>query len=96
MAEHLAKIKRFVIWLKTEMDKKELASTGPFVDESGWIIEAPSKGGFVVCIVTGPDKDSTDFHILVSEFSGATREVGDTVEAILRNSGEISELRVGQ
>ena len=96
MAEHLAKIEKFARWLKSKMNDKGIAAKGPFVDESGWIIEAPSNGGFVTCILSGPERDDTNFHLLVSEFAGATGDVGQAVHAILAGSPEISELLVKQ
>jgi hypothetical protein len=96
MAAHLAKIKKFALWLEAEFDKKALAAKGPFVDEGGWLFEVPSSVGFVICIVSGPERDDVRFHMLVSQIGGASAEVGHAIEAILRDAGEIIELEVGQ
>ena len=96
MAKHLATIQKFAVWLMAEMDEEKLSVGGPFADESGWVFQAPSNEGFVVCIVSGPNGDKTHFHMSISEHSGATREVRDAVEIILRNSGKISDLKLEQ
>ena len=93
MADHLAKIEKFTVWLKTEMIKAGIVAKGPFVDESCWIIEAPSNPGFVCCLVSGPDGGSDNFNVLVAEYAGATGEVAVAVEAILRTASEIVNLK---
>lgn len=47
-AEHLAKIKRFALWLRSAMGADGLAANGPYLDESGWMIDVPSDRGFVL------------------------------------------------
>ena len=94
-AEHLAKIKKFALWLKSEMVGQGLAARGPSLDESGWMIEVPSGGGpFVLCIVSGSSGDESLFLLLVTEIGGAPKDVEDVVEDILRNASEITELKV--
>jgi len=94
-AEHLAKFKKFALWLKSEMVNKGLAANGPHFDEGSWAIDVPSDGGsFVLCIVSGSSGDDPLFRLLVSEFGGAPEDVGDAVEHILRNASQIRELRV--
>lgn len=94
-AEHLAKIKKFALWLKSEMVNKGLVARGPDIDEGGWMIDVPSNGGsFVLCIVSGSRGDESLFELLVTEIGGATADVGDIIEHILRNASEITELRV--
>jgi len=92
--EHLVKNKRFAFWLASEMVKKGLAAKGPYLDEGGWGIDVPSNAGFVHCIVAGSPRDDSLFEVLVVEIGGATRDVGDAIERILRNASEITELRV--
>jgi hypothetical protein len=43
-AEHLAKIKKFALWLKSEMVGKGGAAIGPYLDEGGWMTDVPSGG----------------------------------------------------
>jgi hypothetical protein len=95
-AEHLAKIKKFAFWLKSEMVNKELAADGPDFDEGGsWAICVPSNGGaFVLCTVSGSIGDESLFELLVVEIGGAPKDVGHVIEHILRNASQITELRV--
>jgi hypothetical protein len=94
-AEHLAKIKKFALWLKSKMVDKGLAANGPYLDESGWMIDVPSNGGaFVLCIVSGSSGDGSLLELLVTEIGGANEDVGDAIEHILRNASQITELRV--
>ena len=94
-AEHLAKIKKFALWLKSEMADKGLAAHGPSIDEGGWMISVPSDGGgFVLCIVSGSRGDESLFELLVTEIGGATDNVSDPIEDILRHASEITELKV--
>jgi hypothetical protein len=73
-AEHLAKIKRFALWLKSEMVNKGLAPHGPDIDEGGWTIDVPSNGGgFVYCIVSGSRGDVSLFELLVTEIGSSAR-----------------------
>jgi hypothetical protein len=95
MADILAKSGKFAAWLETAMGARGLSVTGPFIDESGWILEAKSEAGFVVCIFcTGAREDDALFHMLVSRFSGATERVGQIVEVLLKNAPEITDLEV--
>ena len=94
MAEHLAKTERFARWLVAAMGAKGLVAKGPFIDEGGWIVETASNGGFVTCIITGPEGDMTGFHLLVSEFAGATDDVARAIQGILADSPEIEGLIV--
>jgi hypothetical protein len=95
MADILAKSGKFAAWLETAMGARGLSVTGPFIDESGWILEAKSEAGFVVCDVSsGARGDDTLFYMLVSRFSGATERVGQIVEALLKNAPEITDLEV--
>lgn len=93
-AEPLAKIKKFALWLKSEMVNKGLAAHGPDLDEGGWYIDVPSNGGFVLCIVSGSRGDDSLFEVLVTEIGGASEDVGHAIEHILRNASEITELKV--
>jgi hypothetical protein len=92
-AEHGAKIKKFALWLNSEMVNKGLAANGPYSDEGNWMIDVPSNGGFVLCIVSGGSNDDSLFTLLVTEIGDATEDVGDAIEDILRNASEITELR---
>jgi hypothetical protein len=93
--EHLAKIKKFALWLKSEMVDKGLAANGPYLDTSGWMIDVPSNGGpFVLCTVSGSPGDESLFELLVVEIGGAPKDVGDVIGHILRNASQIAELRV--
>ena len=94
-AEHLAKIKKFAIWLKYEMVNKGLAANGPHLDTSSWVIDVPSNGGpFVHCTVSGSSGDESLFELLVVEIGGAPKDVGNVIEHILRNASQITDLRV--
>jgi hypothetical protein len=94
-AEHLAKIKKFALWLKSEMVNKGLAANGPYLDPSGWMIDVPSNGGpFVLCTVSGSPGDESLLELLVVEIGGAPKDVGHVIEHILRNASQITELRV--
>ncbi len=91
----LAKSGKFATWLETTMGARGLSVTGPFIDESGWILEVKSEAGFVVCNVSsGARGDDALFYMLVSRFSGATERVGQIVEALLKISPEIADLEV--
>jgi hypothetical protein len=100
VAEAGAKIKRFALWLKSEMVNKGLAATDPYLDEGGWYIDVPSNGGvpgerpFVLCIVSGSPGDESLFNLLGAEIGGATKDVGGAIEDILRNASQITELKV--
>jgi hypothetical protein len=95
VAEAAAKIKKFALWLKSEMVNKGLAANGPYLDEGGWMIDVPSNGGsFVHCIVQGSSGDESLFNLLVAEIGGATEDVGHAIEDILRNASQITELKV--
>jgi hypothetical protein len=95
MADILAKSGKFAAWLGTAMGARGLSVKGPFIDESGWILEVKSEAGFVVCDVSsGARKDDALFYMLVSRFSGATERVGQIVEALLKNAPEITDLEV--
>jgi hypothetical protein len=100
-AEHLAKIKKFALWLKSEMVNKGLAANGPYFDEGGWMIDVPSNGGvpgerpFVLCIVSGSSGNEALFELLVTGIGGATEDVvTDAIEHILRNASQITELKI--
>jgi hypothetical protein len=95
MADILAKSGTFAAWLGTAMGARGLSAKGPFIDESGWILEVKSEAGFVVCNVSsGAREDDALFYMLVSRFSGATERVGQIVEALLKNAPEITYLEV--
>ena len=98
-AEHLAKIKKFALWLKAEMVKKGLAANGPYLDTASWMIDVPSDGvpgerPFVLCMISGSVGDESLFELLVTEIGGAPKDVGDVIEHILRHAREITELKV--
>ena len=98
-AEHLAKIKKFALWLKSAMVDKGLAANGPYLDTASWMIDVPSDGvpgqcPFVLCMISGAVGDESLFELLVTEIGGAPKEVGDVIEHILRQAREITELRV--
>jgi hypothetical protein len=95
MADILAKSGKFAAWLETAMGARGLRVKGPFIDESGWMLEVKSEAGFVVCNVSsGARADDSLFYMLVSRFSGATERVGEIVEALLKNAPEIVDLEV--
>jgi hypothetical protein len=99
-AEHLAKLKRFALWLKSEMVNKGLAANGPYLDTASWMIDVPSNGGvpgarpFVLCMISGSARDESLLELLVTEIGGAPKDVGEVIEHILRNASEIRELKV--
>ncbi len=91
----MAKTKKFALWLKSEMVKKELAANGPYADEGNWMIDVPADGGgFSLCILSGSAGDDSLFNLLVSQIGGAPKDVDDVIEDILRHAREISELKV--
>jgi hypothetical protein len=95
--ERLAKIKRFVLWLKAEMEKAGLPTKkGLLLDgeSGGWFFEVASNGSFVMCIVSNLDGDGTRISLLVTEMGGAAEGVDLAVEALLKRSSEIVELEV--
>ena len=94
--ERLAKIKKFVLWLKAEMEKAGLPTEKGLVldGESGGFFEVGSNEGFVMCIVSNLDGDGTRISLLVSEMGGAAEGVDRAVEALLNRSSEIVELEV--
>jgi hypothetical protein len=94
-AEHLAKIKKFALWLTSEMVNKGLAANGPHLDTGSWMINVPSNGdSFVLCTVSSSSGDESLFELLVVEMGGAPKDVGHVIEHILRNASQITELRV--
>lgn len=94
-AEHLAKIKKFTLWMKSEMINEGLAAKGPYLDTGSWMINVPSNGGsFVLCTVSGSPGDESLLELLVAEIGGAPKDVGNIIEHILRNASQITELRV--
>jgi hypothetical protein len=93
----LAKIKKFVLWLQAEIDKKGLAIKGPFLDETGWCFELPSKDGFVLCMVDTHHADETLITMLITDIHQAEEEYGrlvEAAEAVLSQSSEITELKI--
>jgi hypothetical protein len=95
MAELLAKGEKLARWLAAEMNARGLDTSGPFIDEGGWILQTKSQPGFVVCDVSGGARDDDSlFYMLVSRFGGATEEVPRIVEDILTQAPEITELEV--
>jgi hypothetical protein len=90
--ELLAKSRRFPLWLNSELANKGYAASDPDMDEGGWAISVQSGGeGFVYVIASAIDGV---FNMIVSEIGGATTDVGDAIEEILRNAREITELKV--
>jgi hypothetical protein len=92
----LVKIKKFVHWLKAEMDKNGLSTKEVVLDPSGWVFEVACDEGFVMCFVANPDGDEACISLLVTEMGGAPEGVDRAVEALLRRSSEIAELKVVQ
>ena len=95
-SERLAKIKKFVHWLKAEMDENGLSTKGLVLDPSGWVFEVPCDEGFVMCIVANLDGDEACIRLLVTEMGGAPEGGDRAVEALLRRSSKIAELKVEQ
>jgi hypothetical protein len=99
-AEHLAKNRRFALWLRSEMVNIGLAAVGPYLMEGGWHIDVPFGGGragerpFVNCVIAGSPGDDSLFQLLVTEIGGAPKGAGDAIADILRNASEITELKV--
>jgi hypothetical protein len=93
-SERLVKIKKFVHWLKAEMDKNGISTKELVLDASGWVFEVPCDDGFVMCIVSNLDGDEACIHLLVTEIGGAPEGVDRAVEALLSRSSEIAELNV--
>ena len=95
--ERLAKIKKFVVWLKEVMGRAGLpVKKGLLLDGEGggWFFEVASNEGFVMCIVSNLDGDGTRINLLVTEMGGAAEGVDRAVEALLNGSNEIRELKV--
>jgi hypothetical protein len=95
--ERLVKIKKFVVWLKAEMEKAGLPTKEGLVldaESGGWIFEVASNEGFVMCIVSNLDGEGTRTDLLVTEIGGAAEGVDRAVEALLNRSSEIVDLEV--
>ncbi len=95
--ERLAKIKKFVVWLKAEMAKAGLPTKEGLVldgESGGWFFDIASKDGFVMCIVSNLDGDATRISLLITEMGGAAEGVDREVEALLKRSSEIVGLEV--
>jgi hypothetical protein len=93
--ERLARIKKFVLWLKAEMEKAGLPTEEGLVldgESGGWFFDVASNGGSVMCIVSNLDGDGTHVSLLVTEMGGAAEGVDRAVEALLNRSSEIVEL----
>ena len=94
----LAKIKKFALWLRAEINKKELAIKAPILDETGWALELPSKdGGCALCIIGNLNGDETLITMVIAEIGGAQAEYdrfAEAAEAVLRQSGEITDLKI--
>jgi hypothetical protein len=95
-SERLVKIKKFVHWLKAEMDKDDLSTKEAMLDPSGWVFEVPCDEGFVMCIVANLDGDEACISLLVTEMGGAPGGVDRAVKAVLSGSSKIAELKVEQ
>jgi hypothetical protein len=99
-AEHLAKTRKFAFWLKSVMVNKGLPAVDPYLAEGGWHIDVPCGSGragerpFVLCTIGGRLGDDSLFELLVVEIGGATKDVGNAIEDILRHASEITELKV--
>jgi hypothetical protein len=93
-SERLVKIKKFVHWLKAEMNKSGISTKGLNLDPSGWVFEVPCQEGFVMCFVANLDGDEARISLLVAEMGGAPAGVDRSVEALLRRSSQIAELKV--
>jgi hypothetical protein len=92
-ARELARMKRFALWLKSEIINRGFVAFGPSIDETGWIIIVHPNGGGHVYTLTGWDNDDEGlFHLIVWELGGATKDVGHAIEDILRNASQITEL----
>jgi hypothetical protein len=95
MADVLAKSRKFAAWLGRAIGARGLSVKGPFIDESGWLLELKSEAGFVVCNVSsGAREDDALFYMLVSRFGGASERAGQIVEDLLKNAPEITDLEV--
>lgn len=95
--ERLAKIKKFVLWLKAQMEKAGLPTEkGLLLDgkSGGWFFDVASNEGSVMCIVSNLDGDGTRISLTVTEIGGAAEGVDRAVEALLNRSSEIVELEV--
>jgi len=95
-AEAGARSKRLAFWLKSEMANKGLDVNDPELDEGGWMFSVPLGGGpFVLCILGGSPGDASRFELLVTGIGSASEDVvADTIEHILRNTSDITELKV--
>ena len=94
MADILAKGVKFARWLSAEMTKRVFAIKGPLPDESGWILQTASNTGFVISTVSTVSSADGSFYVLLSAYLGATEDVGQAVENILRLSLEVTDLKI--
>jgi hypothetical protein len=93
--ERLVKIKKFVHWLKAEMDKNGLSTKGLNLDPTGWVFDVPCDKGSVMCVVANLDGEEASINLLVTEMGGVPEGVVDrAVEALLRRSSQIADLKV--
>jgi hypothetical protein len=94
-SEQLAKIKKFVQWLKSEMKTAGLpVKEGLYLDSTGWVFEVAADKGFVMCFVSNLEGDEKRIDLLVTEMGGAAKGVDRAVEALLIRSNEIAGLEV--
>ena len=94
-AEHLAARKRFALWLTSQIIGKGHAARAQTIDKSAWVIlVAPSGGGHVYITVGSAGCNESWFSLGVLELGGATVSVGLDIEDVLRNSSEITDLKI--
>jgi len=96
--ERLARIKKFVVWLKAEMEKAGIPTKKGLVldgEGGGWFFDVAANEGSVMCVVSNLEGGGTRISLTVTEMGGAPEGVDQAVGALLKRSGEISELQVG-
>src|SRR5262245_48395250 len=96
-AERLVKIRKFVHWLKAEMEQAGIPTKeGLVLDPAsgGWCFDVASNEDFVMCCVSNLDGDGTRITLIVTEMGDAAEGVDRAVEALLKRSREIVGLEV--
>lgn len=91
-----ARMKPFVLWLKSELIKKGIDAGDPDGCEGEWIFVIDrNDDGEVNIVINEHGTDEGLFLLIVMELGDGSKDVAVAVEDILRNSGEIVDLKIG-
>ena len=99
-AAHVARIQRFTRWFRDQIAGSGIAVKDMTFDEDGWsvYVYGSQPVGFAVCMISAADNSDPLFSILVVEIDDDAedfmRETGKTIETILRQSVEISDVKI--